>query len=277
MRKNPELLIDEEFGTTVSLVIRFARSTADNGIHSTTGFSRKTLDSEAAEDILGSVSTTFTESHIVFFGTTFVAVTNDLNRFDIFTGFEAFGIFFDGRFGIAADGRFIEVEVGNAGLADRRLNTVLILADFAIRAIFVRQAFGLGNAAVVFANVILRAILGNRLGIALGAAAAITAFLACGAIDANFGIAIAIDVLAITAIADIALILFARTMFVIAAFSTFGIQAVFVVSFFVVFRRAIIVFIALGIGRATTISHTNDKTSKYSRQKTTTLNHPTPP
>ena len=258
-------------------MIRFARSTADDGIHRTAGLGRKALDTEAAEDVLGGIGTTFTESHVVFFGTTFVAVTNDLDRFDILAGFEAFCVFFDGRFGIASDGGFIEVEISNAGLADRGFDTVLILADFAIRAIFIRQAFGLGNAAVVFANVILRAILGNRFGIAFGTAATITAFLACGAIDASFGIAITIDMLAITAIADIALVFFARTMFVIAAFSTFGIQAVFVVSFFVIFRRTIVVFIALGIGRTATIGHTNNKTSEHSRQKTTTLNHPTPP
>jgi hypothetical protein len=113
---------------------------------------------------------------------------------------------------------------------------MFILADFAVWTILICKAFGLGHTAVVFAKIIGRTIFGNRFRIAFRTAATITAFLTGRTVDAGFGIAITINTLTRTAIANIALVFFARAMFVITAFGAFGIQTVFCRRFAADFR-----------------------------------------
>ena len=254
------LRIDEELGATIALVIGLGRSAADHGIEVAAGLGGNALDAHTAQDILNGVGTTFTESHVVFFGTAFVAVANDLNGFHILTGLETVGVFFDGGFGIAADGGFIEVEVSEFCLANRRFNAFLILADHAFGAILIGHALGLGYTAVVFADVICRAIFGDRLRIALGTAAAIAAFLSGRAVKAVVGIAITVDALARSAIANIAFIAFCRAVAVVTAFCTFRVQTVFINRIALGICFTITVFIAFWIRRGASICHTNHKT-----------------
>ena len=203
------LWIDDEFGAAVTLMFGFAGSAVDNGIHSTARFSADVFDAESGEDVFGGISTTFTEGHIVFFGTTFVAVADDLDAIDAFSGFEALSVIFDDALGIATDGGFVEIEVSGAHLAERSIDTMFVFTNFVFGAICVGEAFGSGHAAVIFAHVIGGAILFDGFRIAFGTTAAIAAFLTGGAIDADFGITITVDALACTAIADIAFVFFA--------------------------------------------------------------------
>lgn len=241
-------------------MIGFGRSAADDGIEVAAGLGRNALDAHTAEDILDGISTTFSEGHIVFFGTAFIAVTNDLNGFDIAAGLEAVGIFFDGGFCIAADCSFVEIEVSEFCLADRGFNAFLILADHAIRAILIGHALGLGDATIVFADVISRAIFGDGFGIALGTAAAITALLAGRAVKAVIGIAITIDALARTAVADVAFIAFGRAVTIVTALSAFCVQTVFINRIALGICLTITVFVAFWIRRGASICHTNHKT-----------------
>ena len=203
------LRVDDELGTSVALVFGFRRSAVDDGIHGTAGFGGNAFDTISVEDFLDGVSTTFAESHVVFFGTTFVAVTDDLDGGDIGTGVEAIRVLFNRGFSVTADGRFVEVKVGEGHLANRSVDTFFISANFSARAIGIGQTFGFGNAAVVFADLIGCAIFFDRLRIALGAAASVTAFLANWAVQASFGVAVTVDALACAAVADVAFIFFA--------------------------------------------------------------------
>ena len=213
------------------------------------GFRGDVRNVVAAKNFLDGIGTTFTEGHVVFFGTTFVTVTNDLNGADIGTGAEAIGVLFDDGFSIGTDRRFVEVEVSDARLANRSVYAMLIAADLTGRAVFIGEAFRFGDAAVIFADVIFRAILGDGFGIAFGTATTIAAFLTGRAIDADFGIAITVNALAGTAIADVAFIFFAGAVFVVTAFSTFCIQAIFIVGFTAHISFAIRIFIAFRIRR----------------------------
>jgi hypothetical protein len=105
---------------------------------------------------------------------------------------------------------------------------VLILTDLPFWAILIRYALRLGDATVVLAKIILWAILGNRLRIALRTAPAVTAFLTRWAVNTHIGIAITIYSLTCTVVADIAFISFARAVLIVPALGTLGIQAVLI-------------------------------------------------
>lgn len=267
------LLIDDEFGAAIALMFGFARCARNDGIHGTARFRRYFFDAKARNDALDGIGTAFAECHIVLFSTAFVAVTDDLQRADVATRLEALGVFFDRRFGIGTDRRFVEVEVRNARLANGRIDALFVFADLASGAIFVDEALGLGHATVVFAQVIFGAIFGNGFGIAFGPAATITAFLTGRAIDANFGIAVAIDALARATIADITFVALARAVLVIAAFCAFGIEAVFIRRFSDLFCRTIVVVVTFRIRGRTTICQTNHEASHYGGEYTPTFKH----
>ena len=197
----------------------------------------------------------------------------DLDAVDVLSGVQAIGVFFDGGLGIRTDGGLVKIEVCHAHLADGRIDTMLIFADFAFGAVLVDKAFGLGHATVVFAQVIFGAIFGNGFGIAFGPAATITAFLTGRAIDANFGIAVAIDALARATIADITFVALARAVLVIAAFCAFGIEAVFIRRFSALFCRTIVVVVTFRIRGRTTICQTNHEASHYGGEYTPTFKH----
>ena len=267
------LLIDDELGAAIALMFGFARCARNDGIHGTARFRRYFFDAKARNDALDGIGTAFAECHIVLFSTAFVAVTDDLQRADVATRLEALGVFFDRRFGIGTDRRFVEVEVRNARLANGRIDALFVFADLASGAIFVDEALGLGHATVVFAQVIFGAIFGNGFGIAFGPAATITAFLTGRAIDANFGIAVAIDALARATIADITFVALARAVLVIAAFCAFGIEAVFIRRFSALFCRTIVVVVTFRIRGRTTICQTNHEASHYGGEYTPTFKH----
>lgn len=133
----------------------------------------------------------------------------DLDAVDVLSGVQAIGVFFDGGLGIRTDGGLVKIEVCHAHLADGRIDTMLIFADFAFGAVLVDKAFGLGHATVIFAQIIFWAILGYGFWVALRAATSIAAFLPGGAIDPDLGIAITVDALACTAVANVAFVPFA--------------------------------------------------------------------
>lgn len=251
----------------------FAGSAADNGIHIAAGFCGDVADAHSGEDALCGIGASFAERHIVFFGAAFIAVADDLDSADVFARLEAFGIFFDGGLGIAADGGFIEIEVSESHLADGRIDAMFIFADFSGGAIFIHEAFRFGNASVVFAEMFRRAILGNSFRIAFGAASSVAAFLAGGAVNADFGVAVAVDALAGAAVADVAFVFFARAVLIVSALSAFGVEAVLIVRLFAHIRLAVVIFVALRIGRGAAVSQTNHKTGENCRQNTTSFKH----
>lgn len=258
-------------------MLGFGGSAVNDGIHSAAGFGRNFLHAVAFEDFLDGVSATFTEGHVVFFGTAFVAVTDDLDVLNIATAFEAVRVGFEDIFCIRADGRFVEVEVGEFRLAERCIDASFVSANFAAWAVCVREAFGFGNAAVIFADFIGLAIFRGGFRIALRTAATVTAFLICGAVQAGVGIAVAIDALARTAVADVAFVFFARAVFVVTAFGAFRIKAVFIVGFAIIACGAICIFIAFGVGRRAAISHTNKESCSNNSQNIPTSFHRIPP
>lgn len=240
----------------------FARSAGDDGIHGAAGFGRHFFDAQPGNDVFDGIGTAFPKRHVVFFGAAFVAVPDDLDRIDVAARFDAICVRFDRRFGVGTDGCFVEIEIGDAHLADGRIDAMFIFADFPVRAIFIDEAFGLGHATVVFAQVILGAIFRDGFGIAFGTASAVAAFLTCGAIYADFGIAIPVDALTRTAVANVAFIAFARAMFVVSAFGAFCVEAVFVCRFSAFFGGAVVIFVAFGVGRRTSACQTHHKTDR---------------
>ena len=251
----------------------FGGSTADDGIHGTAGFSGNMFDTESVENFFDGVSTAFAESHVVFFGTAFVAMTDDLNRGDVGTGIEALCILFDGGFGITANGRLIEVEVSERRLANRCIDTFFVSANFATGAIGIGQALRFGGATVIFTDLIGCAIFFNRFGIALGATASVAAFLTGGTVDASIRITVSVNTLARTTIANIAFVFFARTMLIITTFSTFGIETVLIIGLMVILGRAVRVFIALRIRGRASVSKTNHAARKNERDKLPIFQH----
>ena len=257
-----KLRIHDEFRTTIALVVGLAGGTTDNGIDATTGLGGNALHAEVSEHILDGICTAFAESHIILFGTALIAVANDLDGIDIAAGLEAGSILLDGGFGITTDGSFIEIEIGELRLANGCIDAVLVAADFAGGAIVIDQALRLGRAAVVLANVVFGAILSNGLRIALGAAATVAAFLAGRAVNPYIRIAIAVDALARTIVANIALVFLAGAVLVITALCALCVYAILIIRLFADARRAVIVIVALGIGRGTPIGETNHKSGR---------------
>ena len=187
-------------------MLSLGRCTADNGIQIASRRGGHVSDAQASQHIANGIRTALSKRHVVLFRTTLIAVTYDSGGSDIAAFLDAIGILLNHRSGVAADGRLIKVEVGQAHLADRRIHAASVLANLGCRAILVSQALRRLHAAIVLADLTLFAILGHSLGIALRTATAITAFLTCRAMNASFGIAVTINSLAFAVIANVAFV-----------------------------------------------------------------------
>lgn len=243
-------------------MFRFAGGAGDDGIHGTARFRGNIFDAETIDDVSDGIGAAFTERHIIFFCTAFVAVSDDLDGGDVAARFQAASVFFDGCFGIGADGGFVEVEISDARLADGGIDAFFIFADLSIWAILIDEAFGFGDATVIFAQIVSGAIFGDGFRVAFRAAAAVAAFLTGGAVNAGIGVAITVDSLTGAAVANVAFVAFALAMIVITAFGAFGIKAVFIGRFAAFIRRTIRIFVAFGVGRGATGSQNHCQASQ---------------